>query len=334
MEGGMPIKLLMLFILSFATYSYAFECQEESLACIEAGGERLINSIRVTKPCWKYAYKKRCNIKSRNNCHEISVETCDLVSERCLLTDENGKQCLNNERDYSCETKSAYERKITKLSVPDNLSSKELVCHMMCIDGNCDAVSKSTDQKNDELAKSIGQLGSIAKIKNGMIDPEKMRFNLFAGNAMSCSKKALGYSNCCNLRGGWGQYLGANCRADEKTLAKMREESKCQFVGTECVDKLFGKCLVKKEIYCCYDSVLSKTLQLGARAQLSKDLGNASSPQCGGLTLEEFTKIDMNKIDFSEFLNRELAPRMSPVSETVINKMAKDRADEHKSGIK
>ena len=308
-------SLVFLIVSVFCTSATAssFECNENELVCIEEGGERMIDGIKVTKPCWKYAYEKKCKVPSQDNCHEISAEDCEFIEERCKLEERVGniKYCANTERDFTCETKSSYQKKVTKLSASENVSSKELVCKALCLDGDCEYVPRSGDLNNDELATSIGQLAALAKLKSGMINPETLRFNLFPGGVRECSKKAFGYSNCCNLSGGWG----AKCRADERTLGQMRDQKKCVYVDEKCVDEKLGKCWVEKEVYCCYGSVLSKTLQVGAREQLGKNFGSAHYPQCGGVTLEEFTKVDMNKINFQEFLDVEVAPRIRRVSE-------------------
>jgi conjugal transfer mating pair stabilization protein TraN len=89
-----------------------------------------------------------------------------------------------------------------------------------------------------------------------------------------------------------------------------------------------GKCIIKKETYCCYDSVLSKTLQVESRKQLHKSFGDANNPSCGGFTLDEIERIDFNKIDFSEFFDKEVAPKMTNIKGDELEDRSKRKAEE------
>jgi hypothetical protein len=47
--------------------------------------------------------------------------------------------------------------------------------------------------------------------------------------------------------------------------------------------------------------VLARIVQEAGHAQLGKTWGDAKGPSCGGFTVEEFEKIDLTNVDFSDF---------------------------------
>ena len=74
----------------------------------------------------------------------------------------------------------------------------------------------------------------------------------------------------------------------------------CAYVGTYCSDKFLGVCLTKKKVYCCFESKLSRILQEQGRKQLPKPWDKPKEEQCEGFTLDEFARLDLSRMDFSE----------------------------------
>ena len=71
-------------------------------------------------------------------------------------------------------------------------------------------------------------------------------------------------------------------------------------MGTYCSDKFLGVCLTKKKVYCCFESKLSRILQEQGRRQLRKPWDKPKEEQCEGFTLDEFARLDLSQMDFSE----------------------------------
>jgi len=93
---------------------------------------------------------------------------------------------------------------------------------------------------------------------------------------------------------------------DEIKLGQLRKDNLCKEVGSYCSNKKLGVCLRKKRSYCCWNSTLAKIIAIEGRTQLqkqgiSKTWGSASSPNCSGFTKDQFTKLDLGEMDFSEF---------------------------------
>jgi hypothetical protein len=132
---------------------------------------------------------------------------------------------------------------------------------------------------------------------------------IFPGMGLKCRKPGIqtGFANCCSGGTGnaWG-ILGDTCNKNEKILAQKRERGLCHYVGEYCSIKIktpFGKiCLQKKKSFCCFNSKLARIIHEQARPQLGISWGSPKHPNCRGFTIEEITKIDWTKIDFSEYI--------------------------------
>lgn len=96
------------------------------------------------------------------------------------------------------------------------------------------------------------------------------------------------------------QYLA--CSQDEQLLGMRKDQRLCTYVGSWCSRKVFGACITKKEGYCCYNSRLARIFNEQGRAQLGKVYGSAKNPDCSGFTMSDLEKLDMSKMDLSEFI--------------------------------
>jgi conjugal transfer mating pair stabilization protein TraN len=276
-------------------FTSTYPCVDAGKYCVSSG-MRKVDGFEVSKPCWEYAYTKKCNYPSKNNCR--LYEHCYAVANReCLLKDSLGN-CVNLKREFSC--KSWIETQKENIEARVDLVAKDgkegLVCKSVpCIDGNCVDKSYLT---NGEMMDSVSKLYAVSNMK-----PDKdHNFNLFAGFSNHCSKKPVGYSNCCpNTSKGWGKQLGAKCTKDEISLINLREKKLCVYVGKKTSGtKPFH---VNKHHFCCFGNMLEKVIQVEGRKQLGLNFGSGGSPNCRGLTMEEIQRLDFSKIDFSEFIN-------------------------------
>ena len=271
-----------------------YPCTDGSKTCISSGF-RTIEGEQVYRDCWEYSYPKTCNYPSKDNCKNYSH--CYLVGDReCLLRDSLGN-CVNLNREFSCKSweHSSQEDKEARVDLVEKDGQEGLVCSgVPCIDGNCVDKSYST---NGEMMDSISKLYAFSNMK-----PDgNYNFNLFVGFASHCSKKAVGYSNCCpNTAKGWGRQIGAGCTKDENSLMTLRSKNLCVYVGKE--NKGIMKTVVKHH-FCCFGNMLEKVVQVEGRKQLGINFGSGGSPNCRGLTLDEIQRLDFSKMDFSEFIN-------------------------------
>ena len=275
-------------------FTSSYPCSDSVKTCVSSG-IRIIDGFEVHKDCWEWSYTKSCNYPSKNDCEQFSH--CYAVSDLCLLKDNYGN-CVNLKREVSCKSwqESTKENKEARVDLVEKDGQEGLVCSgIPCIDGNC--VDKSY-MTNGEMMDSISKLYAASNMK-----PDKdYNFNLFAGFASHCSKKAAGYSNCCpDTHQGWGKQLGAKCTKNEKSLMDLRDKKLCVDVGKENKQKMGVKAVVKHH-FCCFGSILEKVIQVEGRKQLGMNFGSGGKPNCRGLTIEEIQRLDFSKMDFSEFI--------------------------------
>ena len=297
------LLLLAIFIIHYSIsasagsrFASSYPCSDQTKICASSG-KRTVDGFEVSKDCWEYSYVKTCNYPSKNNCS--LYEHCYAVANReCLLKDSLGN-CVNLKREFSCKSWISTQKENIEARV--DLVAKDgedsIVCKgIPCLDGNCVDKSYLT---NGEMMDSVSKLYATSNMK-----PDKdHNFNLFAGFGNHCSKKPVGFSNCCpDTSKGWGKQLGAKCTKDEISLINLREKKLCVYVGKHNTKKM-GVTTVSKHHYCCFGNMLEKVIQVEGRKQLGINFGSGGSPNCRGLTMEEIQRLDFSKMDFSGFID-------------------------------
>ena len=92
------------------------------------------------------------------------------------------------------------------------------------------------------------------------------------------------------------------CEDEEFELAAKREMKTCHKVGSYTESKLLGLSSMEYNSYCCFNSPLSRILQVQIRQQLKTGWGSAEHPDCSGITPETLQAVDWNRIDLGEWL--------------------------------
>ena len=303
--------MAVLFVTLSTSESYA-NCDEKDLYCSIPGGTRRVNGVDVKRDCWQYKYKMDCARNSKNDCHKIDHDNCTMVAEDCISNEEEGglKYCGNLKRKFGCEREISWMEERTELiKEGDNVDGKDLLCAALCLDGNCDAVKKANMEEDKDLTKAVAMLNALKDAKKGIVGDTLI--NVFKGDDEHCDKKLAGYTNCCTKMGGWGKMLGAGCSPNAKNLAKKRKEKKCVEIGTFCKTKFFGFCVIKRTVFCCYDSIIGKIINQEAKKQLGRNNGDAENPSCTGLSMEDLENIDLSNVDFKEFYDEIIVPNIN-----------------------
>ncbi|MCC2646645.1 MAG: hypothetical protein K0R02_710 [Rickettsiaceae bacterium] len=306
--------------LSFAAFTSNFSCNDTGKYCSQAGGYRFIDGIRVYQSCWEYSYTKTCNYPSKDDCKNYN---CYYIKDLdCILKDSMGN-CVNQREELSCKRK-VYEDEFSnelRFNSNDKNAPKKLICDAIpCIDGSC---IDSKYPPNDEMMKTIAQLQMAINMKGKNFDPNNI--GIFGGVARHCSKHIAEYKNCCKRKGWGSEHLGAECPSEAIQLAKDRNSGLCVYAG-----KSSSK-FVKKQHFCCFKQKLEKIIQEQGRTQINKGFwvgsGKDGKADCSPLTLSELSRIDFDKIDYSEFYN-EIAERLNlPTIEGALNQLQTSMPD-------
>lgn len=98
------------------------------------------------------------------------------------------------------------------------------------------------------------------------------------------------------------------CEPEEYEMISNRELGNCHFVGSYCKSKVLGACIEKRQVYCCYQSPLSRIMNEQIRLQgdilgIEFDgFGTAKEPKCNGIPLDKIDKVDWDRVDLSEWI--------------------------------
>lgn len=261
------------------------------LTCTSGTQTRNIDGVAVTRPCWAKQQTLQCGSGTPNTqCQAVANKGCSLVSRQCIK--KVGDDCVQSKDTYSCETQ--------------HCQGSSNICggNIFCVDGSCYQQTPSQSSAND-FAKAGSEMAAAADAagdagKGGTQNP-----SIYTGQAMSCSKDAVGFSNCCR-NSGWGKDIHlAHCSQEEKELGAAKQKNEVIYVGGYCSHHtIFGFCTSHSEGYCTFSGMLAKIVQYQGRGQqLGIGFGSGQSPNCRGLTVDELGRIDFSKIDFSSYYN-------------------------------
>lgn len=263
-------------------------CQQDTETCTDSDPvTRIVDGIAVTQPCWAWSRSYTCaQFTQAQDCQTLeSTPGCSLVREDCL----SGEPCRTWERVYDCP-------------VPDQpADTSQFICDgdVYCIDGSCETIER---EANDEFKDAVVALNAMDQARREF-DPDTL--TLFKGTRNTCSSKVFGVLNCCKGKGfplipGIQLLVALGCSREEMLLHQRDAQGLCAYVGTYCSDSFLGVCLTKKKVYCCFESKLSRILQEQGRQQLNKPWGKPKTEQCLGFTIDEFSRLDLSTMDFSE----------------------------------
>lgn len=263
-------------------------CQQDTETCSDSDPvTRIVDGIAVTQPCWAWSRSYTCTrFAEAQDCQTLeSTPGCSLVREDCL----SGEPCRTWERVYDCP-------------VPDqSADTSQFICDgdVYCIDGSCETIAR---EANDEFRDAVVALNAMDQARREF-DPDTL--TLFRGTRNTCSSKVFGVLSCCKGKGfplipGIQLLVSLGCSREEQLLHERDAQGLCAYVGTYCSDSFLGACLTKRKVYCCFESKLSRILQEQGRQQLNKPWGKPKTEQCPGFTIDEFSRLDLSKMDFSE----------------------------------
>lgn len=249
---------------------------------------RTINGVDVTQPCWAWLRDYKCtSFAAAQDCTTFEATPgCTLVREDCITEEV---PCRTFERIYDCPLP------------PAAASTNQFICDgdIYCIDGACETIAR---EANDEFKDAVVALNAMNQARKEF-DPDNL--SLFKGERETCSSKVFGVLNCCKGKGfplipGISLLVALGCDSQEVLLHERDAQGLCAYIGTYCSAKILGICTTKRKAYCCFESKLSRILQEQGRQQLGKPWGKPRIEQCAGFTIDEFARLDLSTMDFSE----------------------------------
>lgn len=271
---------------------------------------RMINGVSVTRPCWAWERSYQCRRFSRaNDCGELAADRhCTYLRTECLDEEPDGGGCQVEEQIYRCPIPGAGQNNDAQYICGDDV---------YCINGDCEPiVRKASTEFRDALVAlhAIDQAGQ---------EFDETNLAVFSGARETCHKPVFGLINCCAGKVSGLLTIGAGaaalaggptaiaamatpfltlfaCSQDEMKLDIKDRMGFCHKLGSYCSSSFLGICKTKRTAFCCFESKLSRVLQEQGRPQLGKAWGKPKKEECKGFTIDEFARLDLSKMDFSE----------------------------------
>ncbi|MFC6623419.1 conjugal transfer protein TraN [Novosphingobium panipatense] len=286
-------------------------CEQQSEVCTSSDPvTRIVNGVPVTQPCWAWARTYECNriTTGHNDCGTLEANgACTYVRTECLDEEPNGA-CAVEERVYRCPTPGS--------AVSD---APQYICgdDVYCINGDCEPIVREASTEFKDALVALHAIDRAGK------EFDENNFTVFQGTRETCHKPVFGLINCCAGKVSGLLTVGAGaaalaggptaiaamatpfltlfaCSQSEMRLDIKDRMGFCHKVGTYCSSSFLGICKTRRTAYCCFESKLSRILQEQGRVQLGKPWGAPKREQCHGFTIEEFARLDLSVMDFTE----------------------------------
>lgn len=288
-------------------------CMPPTQTCVDSSpATRTVAGVQVTHDCWQWQATYNCGtLSSANDCASLQAKSnCSFDHEACLDDPQSGA-CQVKSEVYKCTTPAA------------STSSPAYSCSgdVYCLDGSCTQLPKSP---SPDLAKALVAMNAMNDAKSQF---DAQALTIFAGAATGCHKPLFGLVNCCAgkvsgllsgasaalafaglLSGNYTFLLGMVtqflvlflCSKEEMLLDVKDRLGLCHYVGEYCSSHFLFVCATERKTYCCYQSKLARVIQEQGRAQLGLNFGTAKNANCSGFTVDQFSKLDLSKMDFTE----------------------------------
>lgn len=289
-------------------------CVLQEERCIAPKSTHVIDGVPVTRDCWEYESKYLCRPSGEvKTCQPLRDQGCEQINSVCQLKTDTG--CQSYLQTFQCPEKKC--------------SEGSMICNgeTYCLTSECVKQQKTADP---DFQKAVSVLAALQDAAKNMANNA-----VFAGKAKSCDNTILGLANCCRNEG-WliDDIKLIDCRPEEKQLGKDKENGLTVYLGEFCETDVVGLCLKHRKAYCVFPSKLARIVQeQGRDRQLHVSFGNSEHPNCRGLSLEEFQRLDFSKIDFSEFYT-EIASRTKIEDGGKINQRVEEKMREWSEGHK
>ena len=120
---------------------------------------------------------------------------------------------------------------------------------------------------------------------------------------MAGQRHGLGHVRLHDLHRGHDPHQDHLDLREEGVRAGAKRELKaCHNVGGYCKSKVLGWCIEKRDAYCCFNTPLARILNEQIRPQLGRGWGSAKNPDCKGINVQDFSRVDWSRVNLDEWL--------------------------------
>ena len=252
-------------------------------------------SVNPNTGCWQTTFQYNYTTQIPDSCAPYRANTsCLETNSTCTQIDPVSGNCQIYTNTYQCSggqvcSKTQDVTNCTSCGQPGSLVP-------FCTD------TSTPPNTNFQIAATM-----VAMVEAVQNDFNKDTMLIFTGTPMACDYSTFGtvFIDCCSTDP--SQLIG-NCSDEAIALANARKAKEAEYVGTMCVEwwnLVLGKvCARKEDVYCVYKSELARMIQEQGRPQLGLNFGTPQTPDCDGLTLNQFASLNFQAMDWSEFYSQ------------------------------
>jgi conjugal transfer mating pair stabilization protein TraN len=202
-----------------------------------------------------------------NDCGKLDATPgCTFDHETCLDDPPSGDgSCKVAERVYKCP-------------IPGSATQPaQYICggDVYCVNGDCEPIER---EASDEFKDAVVALNALGQA-NAEFDESTL--TLFKGTAESCAHKVFGLANCCSGKG-VPLLVPLLCSPSEVLLDQKDDAGLCHKIGTYCSSSFLGICLTKRDVYCCFQSKISRISRSRAARSSARPGARPRSPSATG----------------------------------------------------
>ncbi len=201
-------------------------------------------------------------------------------------------------------TSSAMQRdEIIKLENSiEQINPNKILENSFCAKGECVSNIQDINTEFSQVSASLSAAFGAGQDIDGNI-----AHSIFKGRAQYCQYDTYRYNNCCK-DSGWGNGILTHCSRREQALISALKANRAIYLGKYCSHKkswmLGGGCDKYKRAYCVFDSELALLIQQQGRVkQLKKSFGSPKHPNCSGLSIDEFSSLNLEEIEYGRYLS-------------------------------
>lgn len=256
--------------------------------CLDSSPKQ-IQGQQVQRQCWKEKLNFICHYPETQQCSLLRGKNCQETSRKCLQEGRDG--CALWEITYKC---------LTALSTSPGPE----------IFGLGEDTWQVDYEPNQMLPEVYAKLALFEELKKDLEKEsifDASALQIFKGKSMSCSKNVADkvMYDCCFAFGGLANDLKlSQCSEEELSLGEMRQKGLCHYVGKKDHKFLDLWKSSDEHVFCCFNSKLARVFHEEARNQLQRDWGTAKHPECRGFTLDEFTEVDISRVNLSQVFDQ------------------------------
>lgn len=120
--------------------------------------------------------------------------------------------------------------------------------------------------------------------------------------------------------------IAVACSKDDMVTSIDLGFNLCHKVGERNAGQFLGYSLKKRDVYCCFSSILARLIHEQGRPQLGLGWGSAEAPDCSGFAYGELAALDFSQMDLTEYMQYvQTKTKLTPEETQAIMQKVKDR---------